>query len=41
MSLHIVVILLAGVCGVAALIDSHPRPWAGLGVLLLAIALVL
>ena len=40
MSLELIIILAAGVCGVASLIDRE-HPWAGVGVLLLAVALVI
>lgn len=40
MSLDIILILAAGGCGVAAIVDRE-HPWSGLGVLLLAISLLI
>lgn len=39
MTVHIVLIIAAGLCGVGAIIDAN-RPWAGLGILALAVALL-
>lgn len=39
MSIDLILTILAGVCGVAAIVDRD-HPWAGIGVLVLAIALV-
>lgn len=41
MTVHLILALLAGLCGVAAILDNSPRPWAGLGILALAVALLL
>jgi hypothetical protein len=40
MTVDLVLIILAGICGVALIIDNSSRPWAGLGIIALAVALL-